>query len=503
MPSAYQSAVLDFVSNGSGNALIQAVAGSGKTTTLLQVCERIKGRCVALMFNKKIQTEFDSRLKKAGISHVDAKTVHSLGFGAYRKRFGSVNISDTKVRDIVQASFASEDLKFYGSFVSKLVSLAKDAGFGIGGNFPAIGNSQAWLNLINHHDLDLDYDDASYDRAIELAQGVLKASNGDLKVIDFSDMVYLPLLTGTKLPTYDWVLVDECQDLSLLRQAMIRAVLPLSGRAVFVGDRGQAIYGFTGADANAMENIKSDFNATELPLSICYRCSKAVIDYVKPFYPTIEASESAVEGSVSSIEFKNLFEQTFTGSDAILCRNNAPLIKTAFRLIAKGVGCRIEGRDIGLSLIKLAKRWKVKSLNSLSDRLATYQERETQKLRAKGRDSAVASLEDKVECLRALIAKCQGDNQHSLEDLESLILRMFSDGNNNPNPNLVTLCSSHKSKGLEWERVFVLGRGDFMPSPWATKDWMKVQETNLIYVTLTRAKVSLVEVTGVKEGLVS
>jgi superfamily I DNA/RNA helicase len=156
-----------------------------------------------------------------------------------------------------------------------------------------------------------------------------------------------------------------------------------------------------------------------------------------------------------------------------------------------------------VSLVKLAKRWKVKTLNSLTDRLETYLDRETQKLRSKGKDSAAGALEDKVECLRTLIAKCQSEGKHSLKDLEVLILGMFSDGNNNPNPNLVTLCSSHKSKGLEWDRVFLLGRADFMPSPWATKEWMKVQESNLVYVSLTRAKRDLVEVTGVKDFLKS
>ena len=67
--------------------------------------------------------------------------------------------------------------------------------------------------------------------------------------------------------------------------------------------------------------------------------------------------------------------------------------------------------------------------------------------------------------------------------------------------DLLTLCSVHKSKGLEWERVFLLGRQDFMPSKWAKKDWMQVQENNLIYVGITRAKKDLVEVTGVSDYL--
>ena len=83
-----------------------------------------------------------------------------------------------------------------------------------------------------------------------------------------------------------------------------------------------------------------------------------------------------------------------------------------------------------------------------------------------------------------------------------LILSMFSNSDDFRTPkNLLTLCSVHKSKGLEWERVFLLGREDYMPSKWAKKDWMKIQENNLIYVAITRAKKDLIEVTGVSDYL--
>jgi superfamily I DNA/RNA helicase len=504
-PSSYQSAVINAVRNLTGNIIIQAVAGSGKTTLLLMIAEYIRN-AIALMFNRKIQIELESKLNKKGIRSTIAKTVHSAGYSAYRKRFGFDTILDgDKVSNIIHSLFPDQEIKTYGSFLSKLIKLAKDAGFGLGGQFPTIANTQSWQELIEHHDLSLDDDNASFEIAIQMAQKVLTLSNKELKIIDFEDMIYLTLLTNTVIQKFDWILVDECQDLSPLRMAFIKAMLPLNGRAVFVGDRQQAIYGFTGADSEAMERIKSEFNAQEFPLSVCYRCSKTVINHVKSVVPStpIEAWDDAPEGSVTSMDYKSFLDlkNSLTGADAILCRTNAPLVKTAFKLIAAGVGCRIEGKDIGLSLINLAKKWRVKTLNSLSDRLKTYLERETQKLRLKGKDTAAGALSDRVECLETLIIKCQSEGKHSLKDLESLILGMFSDGNNNPNPNLVTLCSSHKSKGLEWDRVFILGRDDYMPSPWATKEWMLVQEQNLIYVSLTRAKRDLVEVSGVKDFL--
>jgi superfamily I DNA/RNA helicase len=111
-------------------------------------------------------------------------------------------------------------------------------------------------------------------------------------------------------------------------------------------------------------------------------------------------------------------------------------------------------------------------------------------------------VEDKVDCIRACISKCYEEGKTKVKDLIDLIYSLFSNGDDARTPkNLLTLCSVHKSKGLEWDRVLILGRLDYMPSKWAKKDWMKAQETNLIYVGVTRAKETLIEVNNVEEYL--
>jgi superfamily I DNA/RNA helicase len=74
---------------------------------------------------------------------------------------------------------------------------------------------------------------------------------------------------------------------------------------------------------------------------------------------------------------------------------------------------------------------------------------------------------------------------------------MFSDNDDYNLPNVVTLSSIHKSKGLEFSRTFILGMAQFQPSKYATQDWMKVQEDNLAYVAITRAKDALIHITDV------
>ena len=41
--SPQQQAVFDWVSNGRGSAFVEAVAGAGKTTTIIEACRRMRG----------------------------------------------------------------------------------------------------------------------------------------------------------------------------------------------------------------------------------------------------------------------------------------------------------------------------------------------------------------------------------------------------------------------------------------------------------------------------
>ena len=75
-----------------------------------------------------------------------------------------------------------------------------------------------------------------------------------------------------------------------------------------------------------------------------------------------------------------------------------------------------------------------------------------------------------------------------MKDLTKHIKELFS-GNGG-----VELTTVHKSKGLEWDTVYILGRDKLMPSMKATKDWQIQQEKNLIYVAITRAQKTLIDV---------
>jgi superfamily I DNA/RNA helicase len=285
---------------------------------------------------------------------------------------------------------------------------------------------------------------------------------------------------------HDWVLVDEAQDTNATRRALALRMLKRGGRLVAVGDPRQAIYGFTGADSDALDLIAQAVSAVRLPLTVTYRCPKTVVAYAKQWVSHIEAAPTAPDGEVRQNCDRKDLAKLATPGDAVLCRFTAPLITNVYAFIAAGIPARVEGREIGEGLKALATRWKTDSLTQLGTYLEAYCEAETGKLRAKEKESKARALEDKVTCLSVIMKKVQEANRKAtVADVLTQIDLIFADGTG----PAVTFSTIHKSKGREWNRVVWLLTG---PSPWARKDWERVQEENLCYVAATRAKQTLI-----------
>lgn len=262
----------------------------------------------------------------------------------------------------------------------------------------------------------------------------------------------------------------------------------------------QAIYGFTGSDSNAMDLIKEQLNAHELKLSVTYRCPKVVVAEANKIVPDIVAHESAPEGLVRELPIFGQDNRPWflteppDKTSAILCRNTKPLIEHAYLFLSNGIGCRVEGREIGEGLVNLACRWKsVQTTHQLIQKLDDYLLRETQKFMAKGKEDRAQAVEDKVGALKAVIKRVNSQGNHGISDVVASIRGLFGDTKPGETPKVVTLSTIHKSKGREWNTVYILDRANTLPSPYAKKEWQQHQEQNLEYVAVTRAKKELVD----------
>lgn len=500
-PSSYQAGVFSWIENGRGHAVVEAVAGSGKTTTIVSAAKLISGQGLFVAFNKSIATLLGEKLEG---TQMQAKTVHSHGFGTIRfaLRGQRVKVDTRKYMDMIDRI---ADQAFQGDVDGiKLSCDAMDEILRDG--FPKSQASRlldlARLNLLStsSRDFAAQLDELAYHHAIDISDELLDVvvmcvrrcmESGRLtpNLVDYTDMVWLPVANDYRPYQFSWIFVDECQDISKAHLLLIRKSLRRGGRMLMVGDRRQCIYGFAGAGSESFQSIIDTMNAEVLPLSICYRCPKSVVNEARKFCPQIEASESAPDGSVREMQNGREADEVREG-DMVLCRVNAPLVSMCFSLIAQGVPAAVRGRNIGEGLARVVNviskriaRSGADFRNSFSPALSDWSDAERAKAQRRYKDQDRAdercqAIEDQAECIRVVFARTEAK---SGDDLVSAIDDLFSDDRTS-----VILSSIHKAKGLEAPRVFIL-EPERLERPRASRGWMLEQERNLFYVALTRA----------------
>jgi superfamily I DNA/RNA helicase len=498
VPSPQQEDFQDFAWNDSRSCNLIAVAGAGKSTTIVKTVGKMRGSSAILSFNKKIADEMKAKLAAEGLDwkKAEAATCHSIGFRAYRKRFPTARVDSDKVGNITASLFEHSrmpiELMAHSATICRLVGLAKQNAIGIGNNGD-IADASLYHDIAEHFDL---FDDEQTlkraDEIVHWVMRILDQSNRMTEVVDFDDMVYMPVLHRVRFWQYDNVWLDEAQDTNAARRELVAALV--RNRVFAVGDPCQAIYGFTGADNDSLDIIKAQFNSVEMPLTVTYRCPKVVVKFAKTWVDHIEAHESAPEGVIGFETFEQMIaDRTRLGSDAaILCRNTRPLVSAAFSLIREKIPCRIEGREIGESLKKLAIRWhSIGTIPELDDKLEEWQDREIAKAIARKKMQKIQEIEDKVETLRVIMARCLEEKKPLITHVVAYIEEIFADNVS----GVLTLATIHRSKGREWKRVFWLDRHNTCPSRYATQPWEKQQESNLCYVAATRSMGELIDVT--------
>lgn len=506
--SPQQQNFFDFVTDGQGNATLIAVAGSGKTETLARAAKLMNGYVNIAAYNKKAADELNERLKRVGAGrNVRAGTFHSFGFNAWRRLYPAVVVDERKLFKICsqgsgpelakggQAPLVNEDMQ---PFVCKTVAMAKQRAFGV---VEQLGDMVAWRAMVEHFGLDESLPDAPddltrermLDTGVEMALLVLKLSIAqDREVIDYDDMIFAPLYHEARLWQNDWVLVDEAQDTNPARRALAKKMLKPGGRFVAVGDPHQAIYGFTGADNDALQILATEFHCQSLLLTVSFRCPQLVVDRARYFVSHIEANPNAPRGFWGEVNAADFAKLTPAPIDAVLCRYTKPLVALAYQYIRRGVGCHVEGKDIGRGLMALVSKWSASSCEALYEKLQAYRRREVERAMAAGEEQKAEAVADKVESLLVIMDALP--DEATIADLRTAISRLFDDTPEGTPARNLTLSTIHRSKGREWDRVYWYGGNVYQPSAYARQQWQQEQELNLQYVAATRAKRELVEV---------
>lgn len=501
-PSVQQAAFLEEVENGTSSIVLEAVAGAGKTTTLVEAMRRMTGTVAFLAFNVKIVKEIEAKARERGVFRADRhtiSTVHSAGVRAIRARaYGNSTHGKPEVEERKVSNIARDYVKRQPALDPLLAPAVRLCGLAKQALLPPIKEAQrSWADNARRHGLDDLLPKGSTMRdLVVFAQRLLLRSN-ELRdeVIDFDDMIYLPATyQDYPIKQFDWVLIDEAQDTNAARRVLAGKMLRPGGRLCAVGDPWQALYAFTGADSAALDRIAEDFDAIRMPLSVSYRCPRAVVAEAQQHVSHIEAADTAPEGVVSRVTIfdTNIKPEMFNQGDAIICRNNAPIVRLAFSLISAGIPCRIEGRDIGRTLIGACKRAGIQNDTMLKDAhplLEAWLETELAIADQKDSETMRRNAADKHGAIIAFLARCterKGYAGAMGADLFAEIEALFAD-----DVKGLVLSTIHKAKGREWPRVFWLQvppGGGKRP----LKPWEEHTETCCRYVAITRAQKELI-----------
>ena len=133
--SPQQQAVFDWVSKGRGSAFVEAVAGAGKTTTIIEACKAMRGYVAFAAYNKKIASEIEAKAAEHALGNrVSVGTFHRFGFSAWRKVAPRAKLDARGKQDAITADLAIP--AEFCDFVHKLVSLAKNSAVGLFGSGP-------------------------------------------------------------------------------------------------------------------------------------------------------------------------------------------------------------------------------------------------------------------------------------------------------------------------------------------------------------------------------
>ncbi|TAG98745.1 MAG: ATP-dependent helicase [Oscillatoriales cyanobacterium] len=535
--SSYQESILSAVdarfalpSCDEKGILIEALAGTGKSFMLVEICRRLQhfnyspDQVRLVVFGKKNKEDLAAKLSSIRSNWKQCvSTLHSLSYQILREGLNvnsrSFRIESSKYRTI------AETLKFITH--SKLINNVQEV---FSGELWKEGSQELdsyfikALELFRLYCLDATEENLAHIVKLHnleilvsatIANAIGKCLNVGYKEavdnywIDYTDMSWVLWMERDNLQfalkkyrqQLKVIMVDECQDTDILQLNILSLLInPAYNYLIAVGDRHQAVYAFRGCVSDGMDRIKKQFNCESFLLPVNYRCGRSHLQLVREVFPNIpiEAVQQAEEGEVKIVkksDFLALFDKNSSQSYIGVCRKNAPLIKTAIQLLGAGYPAKIKDRSLATKVVeqvgKICKKLKSEySPKTFVANVNTYEalERERLLIYPDGKQK-IADLKDMLEAILCLFSTY---DPPSLVDWKSLIDSIFDENQNCK----INLYSIHSGKGCEGDIAFIIQPETMPLSHKKQTDKESEEEKNLLYVALTRGKNILALVTS-------
>jgi len=512
-----------------GPVCVIAGAGTGKTRAITHriayaaaIGTMDPSKVLALTFTARAAGEMRTRLRSLGVPTVAARTVHSAALKQLIYFWPTVFGGRTPDLMNSKAPFLAEAVN-RADLTGEIRLTSRETMRDIATEIEWAKVSQVapidYLDQVNARQMKPRVK-AEHIAAIYVAYESLKKQE---LAIDFEDVL---LLTSAMLEQertvrervqdqYRYFTVDEYQDISPIQQRLINAWLGSRKDICVVGDPAQTIYSFAGATPVFLNTFTQRFPEAEvIRLSTGYRSTPEITFAANALlrnssmgqeltasndhglHPSVDGykDESGEIAGILKQITELLAEGTAPQEIAILARTNSQLKGVERAMNSKGLPYQVRSTERFFERQDVRDFLKqVRQASVLPTEGATW----IDELRTIAQPYLTGESIDGIAALLHLGRELDSDDGFTPKTLRGF-LREVEDRvtqNNPPTMPVVTLATLHAAKGLEWERVFLIGASEgILPletGSTGTSDAVVAEERRLFYVGMTRAKVDL------------
>jgi DNA helicase II / ATP-dependent DNA helicase PcrA len=512
-----------------GPVCVIAGAGTGKTRAITHriayaaaIGTMDPSKVLALTFTARAAGEMRTRLRSLGVPTVAARTVHSAALKQLIYFWPTVFGGRTPDLMNSKTPFLTEAVN-RADLTGEIRVTSRETMRDIATEIEWAKVSQVapidYLDQVNARQMKPRVK-AEHIAAIYVAYESLKKQE---LAIDFEDVL---LLTSAMLEEertvrervqdqYRYFTVDEYQDISPIQQRLINAWLGSRKDICVVGDPAQTIYSFAGATPVFLNTFTQRFPEAEvIRLSTGYRSTPEITFAANALlrnsamgqeltasndhglHPSVDGykDESGEIAGILTQITALLSEGTAPQEIAILARTNSQLKGVERAMNSKGLPYQVRSTERFFERQDVRDFLKqVRQASVLPTEGATW----IDELRTIAQPYLTGESIDGIAALLHLGRELDSDDGFTPKTLRGF-LREVEDRvtqNNPPTMPVVTLATLHAAKGLEWERVFLMGASEgILPletGSAGTSDSVVAEERRLFYVGMTRAKVDL------------
>jgi F-box protein 18 (helicase) len=439
---------------------IMAFAGTGKTSTLVAYTQARPGmRFLYVAFNKSVQLEAAARFP----SNVVARTSHALAFRTHGHLHKERLVSGLRANTVMEALGLErhEDARFtIDTLANYLVSAA-----------PKVAKWHIPYQALAFYEQRKSAPPDFVDLANRLGRRMCDKSDADIGMLHDG---YLKLYQlANPVLDFDCILLDEAQDINPVTAAIVLSQAQSDHRRqpasiILVGDSHQQIYSFRGA-RDTLKKIKT---TRTMYLTRSFRFNNNIARVANMVISTFKGETRPLMGTACDKPKPKWNSGCYTA----IARTNATVFDKAVQLI----------KTCTLGFVGGIQGYRLNSLKDVyylqADKRALIRDAYIKGFTDYSNLKAYAAAVEEIELLS--ICKVVEKYRRRLPNLVDTLSAKAVD----PKDAQVTLTTAHKSKGLQWANVLLMGdfldlvKGGQIIDP----SGLDPDEFNLIYVAMTR-----------------